>query len=69
MSHCGFSSLSWYLIFFFCQHCILSDNIYCGLNPDTAKCCCVFDGSCGNIDQEIVVLQFGIHDIHVLRSI
>ena len=40
-----FSSLSCCLIFFLLPILCSSENIYCGLNPDTAKCCCVFDGS------------------------
>ena len=38
-----FSSLNDF--FFLLPVLCSSENIYCGLNPDTTKCCCVFDGS------------------------
>ena len=44
MSHCGLAHLV-VASFFLLPALYLSENIYCGLNPDTAKCCRVFDGS------------------------
>ena len=44
MSHCCLAHLV-VASFFSFAGLYLSDNMYCGLNPDTAKCCCVFDGS------------------------
>ena len=41
MSHCCLAHLV-VASFFFFAGLYLSDNMYCGLNPDTAKCCCVY---------------------------
>ena len=44
----------WFLLSLY-RHCTLSENIYCMLNPNTAKCCsCVFDGSWGNIRNSVI---------------